>query len=91
MENFAHFGRCAMIVQARISALNSGTSIKSALTITHMSAVFLSRRARLNEEPEQESNHSYGRCCKTCEHRGEPGAIYICATCYKFSNWEVKK
>ena len=44
-----------------------------------------------SEEPEQESNHSDGRCCKTCKHCREPGAIYICATCYKFSNWEVKK
>ena len=44
-----------------------------------------------SEESEQESNHSDGRCCKTCKHCREPGAIYICATCYKFSNWEVKK
>ena len=45
---FVLFGRCAMIAEVMISALNSGASMKSAPTIIHMSAVFLSRRARLN-------------------------------------------
>ena len=37
-----------MIAEAMISALRTGASIKSALTIIHMSAAFLSRRARLS-------------------------------------------
>ena len=44
MESFAHFGRCDMIAEVMISALNSGASIKFVLMIIRMSAVFLLKR-----------------------------------------------
>ena len=43
-----------------------------------------------SEEPEQESNHSDDRYCLTCKYRGNLDVISICATCHKFSNWELK-
>lgn len=43
-----------------------------------------------SEEPEQESNHSDDCYCLTCKYRGNLDAISMCATCHKFSNWELK-
>ena len=43
-EELCPFGKCVLITQMMISALDIGANIKSALTTIHMSAVFSLKR-----------------------------------------------